>query len=100
MPAILDPDDYERWFDPGITHREVILDCLKPFAATLMSKYPVTPRAIVLSTTMRSVREQYQWRTRRRGCSDFIEQESDSFSPDCSYAVVCPWPQMVGVSCR
>jgi putative SOS response-associated peptidase YedK len=45
MPALLDPDDYERWLDPGITHPEVILDCLKPFAATLMSKYSVTPRA-------------------------------------------------------
>lgn len=44
MPAILDPDDYERWLDPGITNSEMILDCLKPFDATLMSKYPVSPR--------------------------------------------------------
>ncbi|MGB8065496.1 MAG: SOS response-associated peptidase [Candidatus Sulfotelmatobacter sp.] len=44
MPAILDPDDYERWLDPGITNPEMILDCLKPFDATPMSKYPVSPR--------------------------------------------------------
>jgi len=44
MPAILDPDDYERWLDPGITRPEVILDCLKPFDAKLMSKYPVSSR--------------------------------------------------------
>ena len=44
MPAILDHDDYERWLDPGITNPEVILDCLKPSATTLMSKYPVSPR--------------------------------------------------------
>jgi putative SOS response-associated peptidase YedK len=44
MPAILDPDDYERWLDPGISKPEVILDCLRPFDATGMSKYPVSPR--------------------------------------------------------
>jgi putative SOS response-associated peptidase YedK len=44
MPAILDPDDYERWLDPGITNSETVLDCLKPFDARLMRKYPVSPR--------------------------------------------------------
>ena len=44
MPAILDHDEYERWLDPGITNPEVILDCLKPSATTLMRKYPVSPR--------------------------------------------------------
>jgi putative SOS response-associated peptidase YedK len=44
MPAILGPDDYERWLDPGITDPETVLDCLKPFAASLMKKYPVSPR--------------------------------------------------------
>jgi putative SOS response-associated peptidase YedK len=44
MPAILDPDDYERWLDPGITNSENVLDCLKPFDASLMRKYPVSPR--------------------------------------------------------
>ena len=44
MPAILDPDDYERWVDPVITKAEAILDCLRPVDASLMSKYPVSPR--------------------------------------------------------
>jgi putative SOS response-associated peptidase YedK len=44
MPAILGPGDYERWLDPGITKAEAILDCLRPFDASLMSKYPVGPR--------------------------------------------------------
>ncbi len=44
MPVILNPEDYERWLDPGITNPDGIVDCLKPFDATLMSKYPVSPR--------------------------------------------------------
>jgi putative SOS response-associated peptidase YedK len=44
MPAILDPDDYGRWLDPGITKSEVVLDCLVPFDASLMRKYLVSPR--------------------------------------------------------
>jgi putative SOS response-associated peptidase YedK len=44
MPAILDPDDYEPWLDPGIKNSETVLDCLKPFDARLMRKYPVSPR--------------------------------------------------------
>jgi hypothetical protein len=30
--------------DPGILKPEVILDCLRPFDATVMSKHPVSPR--------------------------------------------------------
>ena len=44
MPAILDPGDYERWLDPGLTKPETVLDCLKPFDASLMRKYPVSAR--------------------------------------------------------
>ena len=44
MPAILDPDDYERWLDPGITNSEMILESLKPFDATPMRKHPVSSR--------------------------------------------------------
>jgi putative SOS response-associated peptidase YedK len=36
MPAILGPGDYERWLDSGITKAEAILDCLRPFDASLM----------------------------------------------------------------
>jgi putative SOS response-associated peptidase YedK len=75
MPAILDPDDYERWLDPGNTKPEAILDCLRPFDVSLMRKYPVSPRVNRTKTTMRSVPEKYQRRTRRRHCSDFIERQ-------------------------
>jgi putative SOS response-associated peptidase YedK len=44
MPAILDPDDYERWLDPGITDPGHVLDCLKPFDPNRMKKYPVSSR--------------------------------------------------------
>ena len=44
MPAILNPDDYECWLDPGLTKAETVLDCLKPFDASLMRKYPVSAR--------------------------------------------------------
>jgi putative SOS response-associated peptidase YedK len=44
MPAILSPDDYERWLDPGITDVIEVAECLRPFDARLMKKYPVSTR--------------------------------------------------------
>ena len=44
MPAILRVEDYEGWLDPGITDAKAVLDCLKPFDASLMKKYPVSTR--------------------------------------------------------
>jgi putative SOS response-associated peptidase YedK len=43
MPAILRVEDYECWLDPGITDPKAVLDSLKPFDASLMKKYPVSP---------------------------------------------------------
>ena len=37
-------EDYECWLDPGITDVKTVLDCLKPFDAGLMKKYPVSSR--------------------------------------------------------
>jgi putative SOS response-associated peptidase YedK len=42
MPAILHPDDYELWLDPGMTRVERVADRLKPFDSGLMKKYPVS----------------------------------------------------------
>ena len=44
MPAILRTEDYETWLDPGIMDAKAVLDCLKPFDASLMKKYPVSSR--------------------------------------------------------
>jgi len=44
MPAMLKPDDYDLWLDPGVTDAMLIADCLKPFDAKLMKKYPVSTR--------------------------------------------------------
>src|SRR5579871_3828326 len=44
MPAILRPDDYDLWLDPGITAPARIADLLAPFDAQLMKKYPVSTR--------------------------------------------------------
>jgi putative SOS response-associated peptidase YedK len=44
MPAIVSADDYDLWLDPGVTDMTRIADCLKPFDASLMKKYPVSPR--------------------------------------------------------
>lgn len=44
MPAMLRPEDYELWLDPGITDSWRVVDCLKPFDANLMKKYPVSVR--------------------------------------------------------
>jgi putative SOS response-associated peptidase YedK len=44
MPAILKPEDYDLWLDPGVTDVGLISDCLKPFDARLMKKYAVSTR--------------------------------------------------------
>ena len=44
MPAILTPEDYELWLDPGITSPERVFDCLRPFDSNLMKKHPVSTR--------------------------------------------------------
>ena len=44
MPALLRPEDYDVWLDPGITDPKRVIDCLSPFDARLMKKYPVSSR--------------------------------------------------------
>jgi putative SOS response-associated peptidase YedK len=44
MPVILKPEDYELWLDPCIRNPALVADCLKPFDAGLMKKYPVSAR--------------------------------------------------------
>jgi putative SOS response-associated peptidase YedK len=44
MPAILDPDPYDLWLDPGMQDVKVVSDMLKPFDARLMRSYPVSTR--------------------------------------------------------
>ena len=44
MPVILDPNDYDRWIDPGMTDVFEVSNLLKPFDARLMRCYPVSTR--------------------------------------------------------
>ena len=44
MPVILKPEDYDLWLDPGMTNVAFVADCLQPFDARLMKKYPVSTR--------------------------------------------------------
>jgi putative SOS response-associated peptidase YedK len=44
MPAILDPQCYDLWLDPGTTDATVISELLKPFDARLMRCFPVSSR--------------------------------------------------------
>lgn len=44
MPAILRPEDYDLWLDPGVVDPARVSDCLQPFDARLMKKYPVSTR--------------------------------------------------------
>jgi putative SOS response-associated peptidase YedK len=44
MPAILKPDDYDLWLDPGVTNPMRVADCLQPFETKLMKKYLVSAR--------------------------------------------------------
>jgi putative SOS response-associated peptidase YedK len=44
MPAILDPDSYELWLDPGMTNVAAASELLTLFDARLMRCYPVSTR--------------------------------------------------------
>lgn len=44
MPAILKPEDYDLWLDPGMTNVALLADCFTPFDPRLMKKYPVSTR--------------------------------------------------------
>jgi putative SOS response-associated peptidase YedK len=44
MPAILDPDGYGRWLDPGMQNLTAVSELLKPYDARLMRRYPVGTR--------------------------------------------------------
>ena len=44
MPVIVRPEDYELWLDPGVVDPARVGDCLRPFDARLMKKYPVSTR--------------------------------------------------------
>jgi putative SOS response-associated peptidase YedK len=44
MPAILEPDKYDLWLDPGVTDPEQVQELLRPFDPKLMKKYPLSPR--------------------------------------------------------
>jgi putative SOS response-associated peptidase YedK len=44
MPAILDPDNYDLWLDPGMQNVAAISEVLKPYDARLMRCDPVSSR--------------------------------------------------------
>jgi putative SOS response-associated peptidase YedK len=44
MPAILDPDGYDLWLDPGMRDVAAVSDLLKPCDARTMRCYPVSSR--------------------------------------------------------
>lgn len=44
MPVMLRGEDYDLWLDPGITDSKGVVDCLRPFDASSMKKYPVSAR--------------------------------------------------------
>lgn len=44
MPVILDPDQYDRWLDPGMRDAGVVSELLRPFDARLMRSFPVSAR--------------------------------------------------------
>lgn len=43
MPVILHPRDYGKWLDPSPQTPDQLMPLLKPFPATEMDAYPVTP---------------------------------------------------------
>jgi putative SOS response-associated peptidase YedK len=44
MPAILKPEDYDSWLDPGFRDADATIDRPGPFDGTIMRRYPVGER--------------------------------------------------------
>jgi putative SOS response-associated peptidase YedK len=44
MPAILSPDAYDLWLDPGFRNVPELRDLLSPYDSAQMKKYPVSTR--------------------------------------------------------
>lgn len=44
MPAILDPEHYDLWLDPGMKNVDELTEMLKPYDARMMRSYPVSTR--------------------------------------------------------
>jgi putative SOS response-associated peptidase YedK len=44
MPAILSPENYDLWLDPGLERVNAVTELLSPFDARLMKRYPVSTR--------------------------------------------------------
>jgi putative SOS response-associated peptidase YedK len=44
MPAIVDPESYDLWLDPGMTNVAAACELLKPCDARIMRCYPVSTR--------------------------------------------------------
>ena len=44
MPAILSPENYDLWLDPGLERVNAVTELLSPFDARLMKRYPVSNR--------------------------------------------------------
>jgi putative SOS response-associated peptidase YedK len=44
MPAILKPEDYDTWLDPGMKDPEMLLKLLNPFPSELMVSVPVSSK--------------------------------------------------------
>jgi putative SOS response-associated peptidase YedK len=44
MPVILPPDAYDIWLDPGFSNVAELQPLLKPYPASSMRRYRVSPR--------------------------------------------------------
>jgi len=44
MPVIVPPEKYHLWLNPEVEDFEAVKDILKPYDASLMRQYPVSPK--------------------------------------------------------
>ena len=63
MPAILDPDSYDLWLDPGMTNVEAVSEMLKPYDARRCGATR-SARASITSP-MRTQSAQHPWNSSR-----------------------------------
>lgn len=41
MPAVIEPEDYDRWLDPEVQDAANVSDILRPYPAEKMQAWPV-----------------------------------------------------------
>jgi putative SOS response-associated peptidase YedK len=93
MPAILHPDSYDLWLDPGMIDAQVVSELLKPYDAKFTGCYPVSRGSITWRTTTKNARCAWRSLGHRIGCSPSEVRTSQRQVR--SSGLMCSWVQQI-----